>query len=65
MTKQWWRSRTLWFNATALVVGVAGAALNVIRGQTWIVALTVVVALGNGVLRLLTDTGIARPGSGA
>ena len=62
MKKPWYKSRTLWFNAVTLIVGVVAAILGVVETKAWVIALTAVLALGNGVLRFLTDTSI-KPGS--
>jgi hypothetical protein len=60
--KVWWRSKTLWFNIISLVVGVAGAALNVVETKWAVIGLTIVMALGNGILRyFFTDTAIGKP----
>jgi len=60
--KNWWLSKTLWFNVITLVVGVVGAVVGVVRSEVWIISLTAVNALGNGILRIwFTDTPIAKP----
>jgi hypothetical protein len=59
--KTWWQSKTLWFNIVTLILGVLGAVLGVVKTELWVIILTAVIALGNGVLRIwFTDTGIAK-----
>ena len=60
--KAWWKSKTLWFNVVSLLVGVAGAVAPVAKTEWVIIAFTAFIAVGNGVLRFLTDTSI-RPQS--
>lgn len=60
--KDWWRSRTLWFNAACLVLAAAEANLGVLRGvlpgglYAW---LAFVVPIGNALLRTVTYTALA------
>jgi len=59
--KQWWKSKTVWFNVISLALGVLGAVLGILRDQKAIIAVTAVIALGNGVLRIwFTDSAIAK-----
>ena len=59
MTKVWYKSKTVWFNVITLALGVLGAVLGVVHSQTSVVVLTILVAVGNGVLRIwFTDTAI-------
>jgi hypothetical protein len=61
MAKKWWASKTVWFNVITLILGVLGAVLGVVSTQAWVIGLTAVIALGNGVLRIwFTDTPIAK-----
>lgn len=61
MQKQWWKSKTVWFNLITLVLGVVGALLNLIETKAWVLVFTAVMALGNGILRIyFTDTPIAK-----
>lgn len=62
LAKDWWRSRTLWFNAACLVAAAAEANLGVLRGvlpgglYAW---LAFVVPIGNALLRTVTYTALA------
>jgi hypothetical protein len=59
MTKKWYQSKTLWFNIITLVLGVVAAILGVVETKMWVIILTAVMALGNGVLRIwFTETKI-------
>lgn len=57
MTKAWWRSKTLWFNAIVAALAAAEYAGGYLRGLLpgdvfgWGMA---VLAIGNAVLRVLT-----------
>ena len=59
MTKPWWQSRTLWFNALALSLAAAESQLNVLRGVlpgglfTWMAFGLPVL---NAALRFITST---------
>jgi hypothetical protein len=56
MSKPWYRSRIIWFNA---FVAVAGAVIGLPEAPRWIVAaLTVLVPMVNVILRYDTDTEI-------
>jgi hypothetical protein len=62
-SKPWWQSKTLWFNILS-IVGVALAAVLQSAGDlhipaSWIAVLTVVVAVVNMVLRLVTSQPIS------
>lgn len=62
MTKTWWKSKTLWFNA--IVAGLAALEANAHLVQpyvpgnvySWVVML---LTCGNAVLRLVTAQGIS------
>lgn len=59
MTKQWWKSKTLWFNILALIVAVAaGLGFSEFQAEPWVGGVaTAVVTVINLVLRLwFTDT---------
>lgn len=59
--KQWYLSKTLWFNIITLVLGVVAALLGVVETKLWVIVLTAVNALGNGILRLFfTDSAIQK-----
>jgi hypothetical protein len=59
MMKPWYKSKTMWFNIITLILGVAAALLGVVETKAWVIGLTVLMALGNGILRLyFTDTKI-------
>jgi hypothetical protein len=61
-SKNWWLSKTVWFNVITLIIGVVGAVVGVVRSEVWIISLTAINALGNGILRIwFTDTPIAKP----
>jgi uncharacterized membrane protein len=61
MGKKWYQSKTLWFNIITLVIGVLAAVLGIVETKEWVIAITAVIALGNGVLRIwFTDTPIAK-----
>jgi hypothetical protein len=55
--KRWWRSRTLWFNATVAALAAAETYLQLLQpllgGHTYQV-LAFGLAVGNAVLRLVT-----------
>jgi hypothetical protein len=60
--KQWWKSKTVWFNAITLAIGVMGAVLGVVKSEIAMIIVTAVIALGNGVLRIwFTSTAIGTP----
>jgi hypothetical protein len=62
-TKPWWKSKTLWFNALALMLATAEARLNVLQGAlpgglfTW---LAFGLPVLNAALRFITTTGISK-----
>jgi predicted membrane channel-forming protein YqfA (hemolysin III family) len=59
--KQWYQSKTLWFNIITLVVGVVAAILGLVETKVWVIILTAVNALGNGVLRIFfTNSAVAK-----
>jgi hypothetical protein len=58
--KPWYKSRVLWFNAITLIVGVVGSILGLVESRDAVIILTAAMALGNGILRLLTDTAIGK-----
>ena len=61
--KPWWKSKTLWCNALALMLAAAEAKLNVLQGAlpgglfTW---LAFGLPVLNAALRLITTTGIGK-----
>lgn len=59
--KPWYASRTLWFNIVSLVVAVAGVLLDpqLALSPAVMTTLTVVITVGNMVLRALTNQPIA------
>ncbi len=61
MSKKWYQSKTVWFNLITLVVFVIAAVLNVVETKAAVIILTVINAIGNGILRIwFTDTAIAK-----
>jgi len=59
-TKQWWTSRTMWFNVLSLVAGGAGYSAGALSAYPTLVCVFVIVqAIGNLVLRRITTTAIA------
>lgn len=59
--KPWWQSRTVWFNGVSLVVAVAGALIDpsLALDSRVVTGLTVLITVGNVVLRTLTAQPIA------
>ena len=61
--KPWWKSKTLWCNALALMLAAAELKLNVLQGAlpgglfTW---LAFGLPVLNAALRLITTTGIGK-----
>ncbi len=66
MTKHWYQSRTLWFNAVTLIVALSGAAMQFThqlgltdaQATTAALVLTLVTVFGNSVLRMITSKAI-------
>jgi hypothetical protein len=60
--KQWWKSKTVWFNVLTVTLGVLGAIQGVLRNQTAIIVFVGLNALGNWIIRLFfTSTAIGTP----
>lgn len=63
MSKKWWQSRTLWFNALCLAAAAAeghiGDLKDVLPGglYAW---LAFVLPVGNALLRAITTSGLTR-----
>jgi hypothetical protein len=59
--KQWWQSKTVWFNLAAAFLTLLEASLGVLRpvvGESGYGYLVFLIALGNLILRFTTTTGI-------
>ncbi len=58
MNKKWWKSKTLWFNAIGLLIVIAEyfGQINIITPEL----LALILLLGNGVLRMVTTSGIEK-----
>lgn len=61
MKKAWYMSKTIWFSIITFVVGILSSVVGVVP-QSWTPWVLLVVAVLSGVMRLITDTGIKKPG---
>jgi hypothetical protein len=60
--KDWWKSKTFWFNTISLVLGVLGAIVGLLTTPIAVICVSGFIGLGNAILRIwFTDTGIASP----
>jgi hypothetical protein len=68
ITKPWYLSKTLWWNIISIVVFTATYIYNAYNYMGYAIqiyyVLGAVIAAGNFILRLFTDTGIKLPGPG-
>lgn len=63
MRKPWYKSKTIWFNVLAAMGAAFEASLAIIQGELkpeYYLALVVVVAGGNVILRVLSSQGISK-----
>jgi hypothetical protein len=61
--KAWYKSKTIWFNVLAAMGAALEASLSVIQGeinQNAYLALVVIVAGGNVILRFISTQGIGK-----
>lgn len=64
LTKPWWRSRTLWFNAVVAALAAAEAGFGVLQPvlpANAYAAISLLLVVGNAVLRFLTTQGLRVP----
>jgi hypothetical protein len=60
--KNWWQSKTLWFNFLTAVVGVVGDLTNQIKFDAKTGAIfSIILVVGNSLLRFLTTQPIGTP----
>ena len=59
-TKPWYESRTLWFNAITIIVGIVGQVTKTINvtGEAGVI-FAGILSIGNFILRFLTTTAIS------
>lgn len=63
--KPWWRSKTLWFNAVVIALATAEASFGVLQPllpANAYACLTFGLAVGNAVLRFISNTQLALRG---
>lgn len=58
--KAWWQSKTIWFNAIALVIAVADALQGFLYLADFHEIFASVVTVGNIILRFVTTQGISK-----
>ena len=61
--KQWWKSKTLWFNALVAAATAAEASLSLLQpvlGAGTYPSIAFALALGNAVLRVMTTQGLGK-----
>lgn len=61
--KKWYKSKTLWFNVLAAMGAALEASLSIIQGSLrpeFYLALTIFVAGGNVILRMLSNQGLTK-----
>lgn len=57
--KNWYQSRTLWFNLLTLIVSIGGELTHAFSfNEQTLKVIGIIVLVGNSVLRLFTNTGI-------
>ena len=61
--KKWYRSKTLWFNALMAGLAAAEASVNLLEpvaGDRAFAAIAITLAVGNAILRVISNQGISK-----